>query len=144
MSDLFPGYLSIDADALGAGQPVPLHIVSDPAELARIMARDIRDLIREVHGSGRGPTFIIPVGPVDQFPILADLINQERLSLRDVVFINMDEYLTDDEAWLPVDHPLSFRGFMNRKFFELLDPQLAPHVPSASFPIHATRRPSDG
>jgi glucosamine-6-phosphate deaminase len=54
--------------------------------------------------------------------------------LRDVVVINMDEYLTDDDAWLPIDHPLSFRGFMDRKFYDLLDGSLAPPVENRVFP----------
>ena len=59
-------------------------------------------------------TFIVPVGPVDQFPILARVINDHRLDCRDVMLVNMDEYLTDDDKWVDIDHPLSFRGYMNR------------------------------
>src|SRR5205823_13154096 len=50
------------------------------------------------------------------------------------VFINMDEYLTDDDQWLPADHPLSFRGFMDRHFYDLLDPALAPPPEQRVFP----------
>jgi glucosamine-6-phosphate deaminase len=39
----------------------------------------------------------------------------------------MDEYLTDDDdEWLSIEHPLSFRGFMERNFYRLLAPSLAP------------------
>ena len=48
------------------------------------------------------------------FPILAELINQQAIDCHDVLLINMDEYLDDDGQWLPLEHPLSFRGFMNR------------------------------
>ena len=27
----------------------------------------------------------------------------------------MDEYLTDDDRWVELEHPLSFRGFMDRR-----------------------------
>jgi glucosamine-6-phosphate deaminase len=46
----------------------------------------------------------------------------------------MDEYLDDDDRWLPAEHPLSFRGFMNRKFYDLLDPALAPREEHRIFP----------
>jgi glucosamine-6-phosphate deaminase len=46
----------------------------------------------------------------------------------------MDEYLTDKDQWVPLDHPLSFRGFMNRKFYDLLDPALAPRPENRVFP----------
>jgi glucosamine-6-phosphate deaminase len=46
----------------------------------------------------------------------------------------MDEYLTDDDAWVPVSHPLSFRGYMERAFYGLLDPALAPPPEHRVFP----------
>jgi glucosamine-6-phosphate deaminase len=76
----------------------------------------------------------VPVGPVDQFPVLAERINRERCDCRDVMFINMDEYLTPDDRWVDIDHPLSFRGFMNRKFYDLVDPEVAPRPENRVFP----------
>src|SRR5688572_5063315 len=131
---LFPDYLSIPAEELGRGQPVRVRLLGDAAALADDMARVMLDCIRKAQATGRGATLIVPVGPVDQFPVLARLVNEERLSLRDTVFINMDEYLTDDDRWLPEDHPLSFRGFMGRKFYDLLDPALAPPPENRVFP----------
>jgi glucosamine-6-phosphate deaminase len=40
--------------------------------------------------------FIVPVGPVGQFDLWAERCNRERVSLRDLVVINMDEYLEAD------------------------------------------------
>ena len=62
------------------------------------------------------------------------MINDERINCRDVVFINMDEYLTDDDRFIPTDHPLSFRGFMDRLFYDRLDPKLAPLPENRVFP----------
>jgi glucosamine-6-phosphate deaminase len=62
------------------------------------------------------------------------MVNKERVSLRDVVLINMDEYLTDDDQWIPAEHPLSFLGYMNRLFYDLLDPALAPKMENRVFP----------
>ncbi len=129
-----PDYLSIPADELGRGQPVAVRLLGDQAAVAEDMARVMLEIIREAQAQGRGATLIVPVGPVDQFPVLARLVNDGRVSLRDAVFINMDEYLTDDYDWLPPDHPLSFRGFMDRKFYDLLDPDLAPPPENRVFP----------
>jgi glucosamine-6-phosphate deaminase len=98
--------------------------------MARVMAETIREAVAEKGGA----TLIVPVGPVDQFPILAQRVNEERLSLRGVVLINMDEYLTDDDCWVSLDHPLSFRAFMERNFYGLLDPDLAPPTEDRVFP----------
>lgn len=77
---------------------------------------------------------IVPVGPVDQFPILAQMINEQRVDCRDVVLINMDEYLDENDAWVDADHPLSFRGYMDRKFYDLVDADLAPRMENRVFP----------
>lgn len=130
----FPDYLQRDAHDLDRGHSVSLTIVPDAVALARRMAEDLLAVIRAAAANGRGATLIIPVGPVDQFPLLAELINRERLSLADTVLINMDEYLTDDDAWLPLEHPLSFRAFMQRAFYDLLDPALAPPPANRIFP----------
>ena len=129
-----PEYLDIDPANLGDGHPVAVNTVTDNAALAKRMAENMADVIRDAHTSGRGATLIVPVGPVDQFPVLADLVNADGLSLADTVLINMDEYLTDDDEWLPVDHPLSCRGFMDRCFYDRLDPALAPPPENRVFP----------
>jgi len=131
---MIPDYFAIPAAELGKGTPVRVRVLGDMASLAEDFARTLLAEIRAAQAAGRGGTFIVPVGPVDQFPILARLVNEARLSLREVVFINMDEYLTDDDAWVPVSHPLSFRGYMERAFYGLLDPVLAPRLEHRVFP----------
>jgi glucosamine-6-phosphate deaminase len=127
-------YLYIAAKELGRGQPVKLRVLGDQASVADDMARAMADSVRQAAARGHGATLIVPVGPVDQFPVLARIVNVERLSLRDTVFINMDEYLTDDDRWLPADHQLSFRGFMDRAFYDLLDADLSPRPENRVFP----------
>lgn len=104
------------------------------ASIGEAVAQDMFDEIVAAKKRGREATLIVPVGPVDQFPILARRINAARLSIRDVVLINMDEYLTDHDEWIAIDHPLSFRGYMNRLFYDLLDPELAPKPENRVFP----------
>src|SRR5262249_32312229 len=60
-------------------------------------------------------------GPVDQYEILARIINGEAIDCSRVTFINMDEFLGDDGGWIDPAHPLSFRGFMEREFYDRLD-----------------------
>jgi glucosamine-6-phosphate deaminase len=130
MSSGLPDYLSIPPGRLGQGTPVRVRIVGDVRQMAEDMAEEMIRILRE----SRPATLIVPVGPVDQFPLLAQRINAERLDCRDALLINMDEYLTDEDQWVPLDHPLSFRGFMNRKFYDLVDPALAPRPENRIFP----------
>jgi glucosamine-6-phosphate deaminase len=134
MGPNFPAYLNVDAEQLGRGHEVRVRVVRDAQALAEDMARAMAEVVSRAATAGRGATLIVPVGPVDQFPVLADIVNRQRVSLRDVVLINMDEYLTDDDRWLPLEHPLSFRGFMDRSFYGRLDPPLAPAPEQRVFP----------
>jgi glucosamine-6-phosphate deaminase len=127
-------YLQIPAAELGRGTPVKVRILGDMAAIARDLAAAMKAEILTAREQGRAATLIVPVGPVDQFPLLARMINAERLDCREVMLINMDEYLTDDDRYIPRDHPLSFRGFMDRLFYDQLDPMLAPRPAHRVFP----------
>ena len=131
---MFPDYLNVAAADLGKGTNVKVTVKGDMASIAQAVAEDMLAEILQSKEQGKEATLIVPVGPVDQFPILARLVNEKKISLRDVVLINMDEYLTDDDQWIPAKHPLSFRGYMDRLFYNLLDPALAPKMENRVFP----------
>ncbi|HEV2293776.1 MAG TPA: glucosamine-6-phosphate isomerase [Tepidisphaeraceae bacterium] len=129
-----PSYLDVPPEQLGRGTPVKVRVLSDTASIARDMANVMLDEIRAAQQRSKAATLIIPVGPVDQFPILAEVVNQQRIELRDACLINMDEYLAEDGRPIDPSHPLSFRGFMNRIFYDRLDPALAPGKENRVFP----------
>ena len=131
---MLPDYLTIPASKLGQGQPVKLRIKGDAASIAQDMAEAMFEEIRRAEKESRGATLIIPVGPVDQYPILARMLNEQNVSCRETMFINMDEYLIEDDQWLPEDHPLSFRSFINRHFYKLIEPTLAPPLENRVIP----------
>lgn len=131
---MLPDYLQVEADQLGAGTSVSVRVLDDMASIAQDLAENIRDEIAAANEAGKGATFIIPVGPVDQFPILAGLLNDAGISCANTMFINMDEYLDEDGNNVSPDHPLSFAGYMKRAFYDLLDPELAPPREQRVFP----------
>lgn len=131
---MLPDYLKVPAAQLGSGTHVKVTSKTDMPSIAQAVADDMLAEILRAKKEGREATLIVPVGPVDQYPILAKRVNEEKISLRDVVLINMDEYLTDDDQWIPADHPLSFMGYMDRLFYNLLDPALAPKKENRVFP----------
>ena len=137
MNEKFPSYLSISPAKLGEGSGVRVRIRGDMQDVARDMAEV---MLREIRENEKPQTWIIPVGPVDQFPILAQMINDQRIDCSELCLINMDEYLTDDGRWVPSNHPLSFRGYMNRLFYDKLDPELAPHPENRLFPAPGRER----
>src|SRR5438876_5461969 len=96
---MFPQYLSVPTGALGQGQPVKVRIKGGLTQVAEDLAEAIFAEIKAGEVSGRGATLIVPVGPVDHYPILARRLNEQKISCRNTVFINMDEYLTDADKW---------------------------------------------
>ena len=131
---MLPEYLKVAASDLGKGTPVKVRILGDMLSIAQDLAEALKAEIVAAKREGRGATLIVPVGPVEQYPILAGMLNKERISCKQVVFIGMDEYLTDDDGWVPETHLLSFRAYLNRKFYDLLDPALAPPPELRVFP----------
>ncbi|GGE44508.1 glucosamine-6-phosphate isomerase [Actibacterium pelagium] len=71
---------------------------------------------------------IVPVGPVGQYPLLAKLCQGAGVSLRKMTLIVMDEYLTDEGAWIDDSDPLSFRGHIERNLLANLAPDDQPEV----------------
>jgi glucosamine-6-phosphate deaminase len=129
MTENFQGIdavLAIPRQGLGQGTGIEVRVVGDAPAVTADMARWMADSLRDRNARGEPTRWIVPVGPVDQYPILADICNRERISLRNAVIFNMDEYCDASGRLIPSDHPLSFVRFMNGRFYDLLDPNLRP------------------
>ena len=110
MEDL-PKYLTIPISELSKFSKIRFEIFTDSHTLLTHMARSIADEIKLNNLNGKPTRLILPVGPVGQYPILAEICNQEQISWKNVFTFNMDEYYDWQGRWIPSDHPLSFRGF---------------------------------
>lgn len=126
----------IRAEDVGRGSSIRTRVVPDAATMSRIFADSMVDEFRASKLAGRAKVvFIIPVGPVGQFEIFAERVNDERLSLQDLVLVNMDEYLAPGgNDHIPQTDPLSFAGYMQRALWSRLDPALAPAIGHRHFP----------
>ena len=117
-------FLNILPEDLSQHSRVHVEILSDPASLFAQFARSLADEIKANNQNGQPTRLILPVGPVGQYPILAEICNRECISWRNTHTFNMDEYCDWQGRWIPADHPLSFRGIMQRVLFDRLDPEL--------------------
>ena len=104
---------------------IPLRIVSDSAEMGRLMALELCDLIEANNGRGIPTRAIIPCGPKCWYAPLAEFVNTKKISLRDVHVFHMDECLDWQGRLLPANHPYNFRTFMERHFYGPVLPELA-------------------
>ena len=127
-------YEEITKEQLGIGSPIDLEIVPDEDSIYDHMAKDMFKRITANNAAGKKTVFIVPVGPVGQYRRLAALCNENRVSLKNVWFFNMDEYLDENDQPIPVTHPLSFEGFMYREFYDLMDEELNIPLAQRVFP----------
>ena len=54
---------------------------------------------------------------------LAAMLNRRGFDLSQLHTVNLDEYVGADGKWIPSDHPLSYRGYVQKNFFHRLDPK---------------------
>ena len=113
-----------EEELLGNGPKFEILVMKDNAAVFSSMAQEMADEISRNNAAGKRTVFICPVGPVGQYPYFVRMVNEQKISLKNVWFINMDEYLDDDRKWVPESHPLSFRGFMGREVYGRIDPDL--------------------
>ncbi len=88
------------------------------------MALAMLEEIMKNNAIGKKTVMIVPVGPTDQYPILARLVNQLKVSLRNVWFFNMDEYMLSPTEMIAPTHKMSFQKRMNDEFYSRLDEEL--------------------
>lgn len=132
-------YYSYSMEELARNSKIPVYAKNSSEEVFRIIADIMADTILEHNREGRNTVFIVPVGPVGQYPFFVERVNRERISLKNVYFFNMDEYMIDENTCIPEDHRLSFRRFMNETVYSKIDEEL--NIPSSHrfFPIPETR-----
>ncbi len=70
-----------------------------------------------------------PIGPTEQLPLVAQLVNELGVSLANAHFWAMDEWVIDGRE-VPPDHPLSFEKADRELCFSRIRPELA--IPEAN------------
>ncbi len=126
--------LMVPAEDLARHSRVGVQLFPDVATMLAQMARGMADEIRENNQAGRPTRWILPVGPVAQYAALVEISNRERISWKNVFTFQMDEFLDWQGRPIPVDHPLSFEGYMCRNVFERLDRELRIPTEQTCFP----------
>lgn len=113
---------------------VPCKVLSNDYGVYFDMALTMLEEIIAHNERGEKTVFIVPVGPTEQYPILAEMVNRLRVSLKNVHFFNMDEYLASPTQRIDDNDPMSFHGRMNREFYDRVDPELVMPLEQRHFP----------
>ena len=102
---------------------IPFSIVKDSAQMGTEMARDFVDDIKKANEEQRAFRAIVPCGPKCWHEPFADMVNKERVSLKNLTVFHMDECLDWQGKLLPKNHPYNFRTFMEREFYDTIHPE---------------------
>ena len=114
----------IPAEELGKDCPIELRVCDTEVDMYWRVAIEVLETIEENNKKGEPTLMVVPYGPIGPYSRLVYLVNKYRVSLKNCTFINMDEYLTDDKKYIDHSNPLSFRGGMDRIFYNLIDEEL--------------------
>jgi len=103
---------------------VPFRLADDAAEMARMMARELVDLIEARNRDGQPTRVIVPCGPSSWYEPWRNEVNTRGVSLARLTVFHMDECLDWQGRPLPHGHPYNFRTFMETHFYGGLEPHL--------------------
>lgn len=117
-------YNLIAPEKLGEGSTIKLDVSIAEVDIYWKVAIEVLSVIKANNEKGEPTVMVVPYGPLGPYFRMAELINKYRISLKNCVFINMDEYLKADKTYLDKTDPLSFRGGMDRIFYNVVDEEL--------------------
>ena len=117
-------YNLIKPEDLGKGSSIKLDVSMTEVDIYWKVAMEVLAVIEENNKKGEPTVMVVPYGPLGPYFRLSYLVNKHRISLKNCVFINMDEYLKDEKTYVDINDPLSFRGGMNRIFYDIVDEEL--------------------
>ena len=114
----------IPKNELGKNSNIKLDVCETEHDLYWKMAIEVLEVISENNKKNEPTLMVVPYGPIGPYSRLVYLINKYRVSLKNCIFMNMDEYLKDKDTYIDESEPLSFRGGMNRIFYSKIDDEL--------------------
>jgi len=104
-------------------------MVANSAEMGRLMAQELVEVIENNNHGGLPTRAIIPCGPKCWYLPFTELVNSRNVSLRNLFVFHMDECLDWQARPLSENHPYNFRTFMEKYFYSGIKASLA--VPEA-------------
>ncbi len=117
--------LSLDTDELVRRANGQLKLFETLDEVYEFLAEEMVDEFEKAAKGDHIVSFIMPVGPTQPYRIMAEKINYRNLSLKNVRFFFMDEYVDDEkDELIPMSNPLSFRGQIGPLLFNRIRPDL--------------------
>ena len=128
-------YLFIPAEDLGKGTNMEFDLVETPEDTYNDYARVFLNEVRENNKANKKTVAVLPVGPTEVYSRIARIVNKEKISLRNLIVFNMDEYCNEaGDDFIDYESIFSFRKFMDENFYSKINPELAVKTENRNFP----------
>ena len=114
---------------------IKIRVVDGEWDVYFDMALKMLDEIMKNNALGKKTVMIVPVGPTQQYPILAKMVNQLNVSLKNVWFFNMDEYMISPDECIDFNDKMSFHKRMDDEFYSRVREDLVMPNEQRNFPI---------
>ena len=101
------------------------RMVESSEEMGLLMARELIDEIIKANKENRIFRAILPCGPKAWYKPFTDIVNAEKVSLKNVVVFHMDECLDWEGNLLAKNDPHNFQTFMENYFYEPVKEELS-------------------
>ncbi|HOD05788.1 MAG TPA: hypothetical protein PKH92_12165, partial [Anaerolineaceae bacterium] len=97
---------------------INLIIKEDRPTAMYVIGNMMADEIVENNRLGRITKWVLPAGPTDEYDVLIERVNRERISMRNLHVFHMDDFLDWEGRPYPVaDTYESLEGTMNAAFY---------------------------
>jgi glucosamine-6-phosphate deaminase len=116
------------------GLKLPFRLVRDSMEMGELIAREFVDEIKRANTEDRVFRAIVPCGPKCWYAPFTRIVNEEKVSLRNMTVFHMDECLDWEGNLLAKNDPYNFRTFMEKYFYAGILPELAVPISQQIFP----------
>lgn len=118
-------YFSILPEEIQKNTNMNITLLETPEEIFFDFARVFINEIKKNNSMDKKTVAILPVGPTEPYNTIVRIINDEKINCKNVIILNMDEYCTNDSKdYIPSSNKISFRRFMNNRFYSLINPEL--------------------
>ncbi len=101
-----------------------LRIVQTSEEMGFLMASELVDEIILANKENREFRAIIPCGPKSWYEPFTNIVNEKKVSLKNLTVFHMDECLNWQGQLLPTNDPYNFRTFMEKYFYGGINKEL--------------------
>lgn len=96
---------------------VPIKILKQPIDVHKYVARIMADEVKTNNENNVPTRWILPCGPTKQYHFFSEIVNGERISLKNVHVFHMDDCLDWQGRPLELDHKFSYEGAMRKIFY---------------------------